>query len=278
MSIYDIKVNNRKGEEVSLSDYKDKVLLIINTATRCGNTKQYTALEELFEKYHDKGFEILDFPCNQFGGQAPGTEEEIHDFCVLKYNTKFDQFQKIKVNGANASPLFVFLKEKIQQDEDIGPQNKRLKKAPKNPSDIRWNFTKFLVDKKGNVVGRFPPKCTPDFFEDKIKELLDITETSSDKTTEAKTKADTKKTTESAKKPTKAAEKTKVTKETKAAKETKTTKETKAKKETPKETTTTTPRRTSARIANRLAKEANKEEEKAENKSTTKTTKRKRAN
>ncbi|KAG4088426.1 thioredoxin-like protein [Neocallimastix lanati (nom. inval.)] len=231
MSIYDIKVNDRKGKEISLSDYKDKVLLIVNTATRCGNTKQYAYLEELYEKYHNKGFEILDFPCNQFGGQAPGTEDEIHEFCVLKYNTTFDQFQKIKVNGPNASPLFIFLKEKIQQDLDIG--------------DIRWNFTKFLINKKGEVVARYPPKCTPDLFEDKIRELLNITK-AKDETVEVKTENPKK-----------------LIKENSKANEADSEKK-----------ISITPRRTSARIANRIAKEMNKSENKINNK----TAKRKRNN
>ena len=113
MSIYDLKVKNSKGEEVSLSDYKGKLMLIVNTATGCGFTPQYEGLEKMYQKYHDKGLEILDFPCNQFGNQAPGTDEEIHEFCTLKYHTSFDQFQKTDVNGENQSELFKYLKSFI---------------------------------------------------------------------------------------------------------------------------------------------------------------------
>ncbi len=109
MSIYDYTVKNRNGEDVSISDYKGKVLLIVNTATGCGFTPQYEGLEKLYKEYHDQGLEILDFPCNQFGSQAPGSDDEIHEFCQLKYNTSFDQFTKIDLNGENASPLYTFI-------------------------------------------------------------------------------------------------------------------------------------------------------------------------
>ncbi|OUM60383.1 hypothetical protein PIROE2DRAFT_13851 [Piromyces sp. E2] len=182
MSLYDIKVKNRKGEEVSLADFKDKVLIVVNTATGCGFTPQYEGLEKLYKEYHDKGLEVLDFPCNQFGKQAPGTDDEIHDFCTLKYNTTFDQFQKIDVNGDDASPLFKFLKEKIKEDTINGLKNKMAMKGVKTisstckkPGDIQWNFTKFLVDKEGNVVGRYSPTYKPEEMEEKVKELLNIT-------------------------------------------------------------------------------------------------------
>ena len=161
MSIYDCKVKNRSGEDVSISDYKGKVLLIVNTATGCGFTPQYEGLEKLYKEYHDKGLEILDFPCNQFGNQAPGTADEIHEFCQLKYNTSFDQFAKIDVNGENEEPLYTFLKG--------------AKKGLIN-SNIKWNFTKFLVDKEGNVVERYASTVTPEKIEKKIVELLEIGE------------------------------------------------------------------------------------------------------
>ena len=161
MSIYDYVVKNRKNEDVSLSDYKGKVLLIVNTATGCGFTPQYEGLENLYKKYHEKGLEILDFPCNQFGNQAPGTADEIHEFCQLKYNTSFDQFAKIDVNGENEEPLYTFLKG--------------AKKGLIN-SNIKWNFTKFLVDKEGNVVERYASTVTPEKIEKKIVELLEIGE------------------------------------------------------------------------------------------------------
>lgn len=179
MSIYELSVKNRNGEDVSLSEFKDKVLLIVNTATGCGFTPQYEGLENLYKEYHDKGLEILDFPCNQFGKQAPGTDEEIHEFCILKYNTTFDQFMKIEVNGENESPLYTFLKDAIGEDIIEGKKNKmamnfikKISKTYKKKNDIQWNFTKFLVDKNGNVVARYSPTYKPSDMEDKIKELI----------------------------------------------------------------------------------------------------------
>ncbi|MDN5378886.1 MAG: glutathione peroxidase [Clostridiales bacterium] len=157
MSLYDITVKDMEGRKVSLSEYAGKVLLIVNTATGCGFTPQYRGLEELYEKYRGKGFEILDFPCNQFGNQAPGTESEIHEFCQLKYNVSFKQFAKIDVNGENESPLFTYLKS--QKSGLFGPQ-------------IKWNFTKFLIDRKGNVVERYAPNVTPEFLEKIILKYL----------------------------------------------------------------------------------------------------------
>ena len=155
MSIYDFKVNDYKGYEVSLEKYKGKVLLIVNTATGCGFTPQYKGLEELYEKYREQGFEILDFPCNQFFRQAPGSDEEINTFCSLRYNTQFPRFKKIEVNGKNASPLFLHLCTK----------NGKYKK-------VKWNFTKFLVDREGNLIERFEPTNKPEEFEEAIKEAL----------------------------------------------------------------------------------------------------------
>ena len=171
--IYDYKIKRRDGEEVSLADYKGKVLLIVNTATGCGFTPQYEGLEKLYQKYHDKGLEILDFPCDQFGHQAPGTDDEIHEFCVAKYNTSFDQLAKVEVNGDKAEPLFVFLKGAIADDpEPKGMKNKLAMKAvaklvgmANEPGFIKWNFTKFLVSRDGEVVGRFGPTDTPEEME-----------------------------------------------------------------------------------------------------------------
>ncbi|MGO1580211.1 MAG: glutathione peroxidase [Peptoniphilaceae bacterium] len=157
MSIYDYKVKDAEGREVSMSDYKGKVLLIVNTATGCGFTPQYEGLEELYEKYKEDGFEILDFPCNQFGNQAPGTDEEIVGFCKSIYNTSFKQFSKIEVNGDNEDPLFTFLKS--EKGGILGDK-------------IKWNFTKFLVDKEGNVVKRFASSVKPEKIESDIKNLL----------------------------------------------------------------------------------------------------------
>ena len=157
MGIYDFKANDYKGNEVPLSDYKGKVLLIVNTATKCGFTPQYNELEELYGKYKEQGFEILDFPCNQFFHQAPGTGEEIHSACVLRFNIKFAQFEKIDVNGAKQHPLYKYLK-------DNAPEN--------TGKNIKWNFTKFLVDREGNVVRRFEPTDKPSDFEEEIQKLL----------------------------------------------------------------------------------------------------------
>ncbi len=157
MKIYDFKVKDAKGEEVDLSSYKGKVLLVVNTATGCGFTPQYDGLQDLYEKYAEKGFEILDFPCNQFGHQAPGTEEEIVDFCQSRYGVTFRQFAKIDVNGENQSPVYKYLKS---EKKGVMGEN------------IKWNFTKFLIDREGNVIDRYAPTTTPEKIEEKIKELL----------------------------------------------------------------------------------------------------------
>ncbi len=179
MSVYDYKVKARKGAVLDLADLKGKVLLIVNTATGCGFTPQYEGLEKLYKKYHDQGLEILDFPCNQFGHQAPGDEDEIHAFCTAKYQTSFDQLAKIDVNGENEEPLYSYLKSQ-QPDEDIqGLKNKAVMKGIekisatyKKPSDIKWNFTKFLADRSGNVVKRFDPTSDPMSFEADIAALI----------------------------------------------------------------------------------------------------------
>ena len=179
MSIYDLKVKNGKGEEVSLEQFKGKVLLVVNTATGCGFTPQYEGLEKMYQKYHEQGLEILDFPCNQFGNQAPGSDEEIHEFCTLKYHTSFDQFAKVEVNGENESPVFTFLKSQKGFEGFPGIMGKALipvvsKMDPnwKTSSDIKWNFTKFLVDREGNVVERFEPTITPEKIEKVVEELI----------------------------------------------------------------------------------------------------------
>ena len=157
MSFYDHKVMKRNGEELDLSELGGKVVLVVNTATGCGFTPQYEGIEKLYEKYHEKGFEVLDLPCNQFGHQAPGTEEEIVSFCKMKFGTTFKQFAKIEVNGENEEPLYTYLKSR---------------KKGVGGSKIKWNFTKFLVDRDGNVVDRFGSTTTPEKIEKKIKELI----------------------------------------------------------------------------------------------------------
>ena len=180
-NVYQFCVKGENGQNVSLEKYAGKALLIVNTATKCGFTPQYEELESLYQDYKDKGFEILDFPCNQFGEQAPGTYEEIHAFCTGKYNISFPQFEKIDVNGENADPLFVYLKSQkgfqgFNTKDRIGKflDNRFRKQDPnydQNP-DIKWNFTKFLVDKEGNVVERFEPTATAADIEVKLKEIL----------------------------------------------------------------------------------------------------------
>ena len=180
-SVHDFTVKDRKGNDVSLSSYKGKVLLIVNTATKCGFTPQYTELEKLYEDYQAKGLEILDFPCNQFGQQAPGTEEEILSFCQLNYDTKFPMFKKVEVNGENASPLFTYLKgekgfEGFNLEHPIGKLlDDMLSKADpdyKKSADIKWNFTKFLVDQNGRVIRRYEPTTDIKEVEEDIKSLL----------------------------------------------------------------------------------------------------------
>lgn len=164
-TVYDFTVKDRKGQDVSLADYRGKVLLIVNTATGCGFTPHYEPLEEMYRDLKDRGFEILDFPCNQFAGQAPGSDEEIHEFCTLKFGTEFPQFAKIDVNGDTADPLFAFL----AAEKPFAGFGKGLKMAALNKFSemnnkkfddkayIRWNFTKFLVDREGKVIARFEP-------------------------------------------------------------------------------------------------------------------------
>jgi glutathione peroxidase len=180
-SIYDFTVKDDAEKDVSLAEYKGKVLLIVNTATRCGFTPQYKDLEPLYQKYHAQGFEILDFPCNQFGQQAPGTDESIHEFCKLNFGTDFPRFKKVKVNGDDAEPLFKFLQEQ-KGFAGWDPEHslthildEMLSKADPNykeKADIKWNFTKFLINKKGQVVARFEPTEKTENIAKQIEELL----------------------------------------------------------------------------------------------------------
>ena len=164
-SIYDYSVKNPAGEDVSLAQFKGRVMLIVNTATGCGFTPQYRELEEMYEAYHLQGLEIIDIPCNQFRDQTPGTDEEIHEFCTLHYNTQFPQMTKSEVNGPNALPLYGYLKEqqgfqgfgKGAKAMAFGAMMKAIDKNYKTNPDIKWNFTKFLVDREGKVVARFEP-------------------------------------------------------------------------------------------------------------------------
>lgn len=157
MGIYDFIVKDNKGNDVSISNYKNKVLLIVNTATGCGFTPQYEGLQLLYDRYKDRGFEVLDFPCNQFAGQAPGTEEEIQTFCTTRYGTTFPRFAKIKVNGKEADPFYIYLKQ--QKGGALGDR-------------IKWNFTKFLVDRSGNIIRRYAPTDTPESIEKDLEALL----------------------------------------------------------------------------------------------------------
>ncbi len=182
MEIYNIKVTRKDGSFQSMSDFKGKVILIVNTATKCGFTPQYNDLRDLYEKFHKDEFEILDFPCNQFGEQAPGSSEEIQEECVLRFNTPYIMYEKIDVNGDNESELYKFLKsqkrfegfnnEKDDRSKLLHEMMLKKDKNYANSPDIKWNFTKFLVDKKGNVVYRFEPVDDMATVEEKIKELL----------------------------------------------------------------------------------------------------------
>jgi len=180
-TVYDFTVKDRKGKDVTLKEYANEVLLIVNTATKCGFTPQYEELEKLYEKYHSKGFEILDFPCNQFGQQAPGTDETIHDFCKLNYGTEFPQFKKIKVNGEESEPLFQYLKEQKgfagwDMSHPIASiLDDMLTKADpdyKQKPDIKWNFTKFLINNIGLVEALFEPTEKIENIEKRIEVLL----------------------------------------------------------------------------------------------------------
>lgn len=179
-SIYDFSVKAQDGSEVSLADYRGKLLLVVNTATGCGFTPQYNELQDIYEEFRKDGFEILDFPCNQFGGQAPGSDEEIHSFCTLRYNITFPQFAKIEVNGENADPLYQWL---VQNSTfggfDRNPAGlmmsqvaKKMDKDYKNNSGIKWNFTKFLISREGGILERFEPTESMKKVREKVKEAL----------------------------------------------------------------------------------------------------------
>lgn len=181
MNIYGIEVQDANGDNVSLEKYRDKVILIVNTATRCGFTPQYDELQDLYEQYAADGFIILDFPCNQFGNQAPESTEEIISFCNLEYGTTFPTFSKVDVNGENAAPLFRYLVGQkgfkgFDHDHPISPVLIKMMEESNpdyiNQPDIKWNFTKFLIDRNGNVVERFEPTANISLIEEKIEELL----------------------------------------------------------------------------------------------------------
>ena len=178
--IYDYKLTKGNGEELDLNEFRGKVILIVNTATGCGFTPQYAPIEEMYRKYRDKGLEILDIPCNQFGNQAPGSDEEIHEFCSLHYNTTFEQMKKADVNGPNELPLYTYLKkergfEGFGEGQTAAFMDQMLRKMDpdydKN-SDIKWNFTKFVVDRNGAVVARFEPTEDMDKVNDCLETLL----------------------------------------------------------------------------------------------------------
>ena len=178
--IYDYKVKKSNGEDLDLKDLKGKVIMVVNTATGCGFTPQYAPIEEMYKKYHDKGLEILDIPCNQFGGQAPGSDAEIHEFCTLHYNTTFPQMKKADVNGENELPLYKYLKEqkgfegfpdgqfKEKMEQMMSKNDPDWNKKP----DIKWNFTKFIIDREGKVVARFEPMEDMNKVEECVKSLL----------------------------------------------------------------------------------------------------------
>lgn len=177
MNVYRFTVKRTNQEEVSLSKYKGKVLLIVNTATGCGFTPQYEGLEALYQEFKNQGFEVLDFPCNQFLNQAPGSDEEVSQFCKLNYGTTFETFAKIHVNGKDAHPLYQFLREQApddNQDEGLSKFQQVLQKLKQTVSGnaIKWNFTKFLIDREGKVVARFNPTVKPVALKEVIQKTL----------------------------------------------------------------------------------------------------------
>ena len=180
MGFYDLSVTAPDGSQVQMADFKGKVVLVVNTATGCGFTPHYAPLEAMYEKYHDQGFEIVDVPCNQFKGQTPGTDEEIHEFCTLKYNTQFPQMKKSDVNGENAIELFKYLKsQKGFEGFGKGPAAlamsallKTIDKDYKNNPEIKWNFTKFVINREGEVVARFEPTADMKKVEECVASLI----------------------------------------------------------------------------------------------------------
>jgi len=180
MGFYDLSVKKSDGQDFSMENFRGKVVLVVNTATGCGFTPHYKDIEKMYEDFHQQGFEVLDIPCNQFAGQTPGTDEEIHQFCTLHYNTKFPQMKKSDVNGENQLELYKFLKEQ-KSFEGFGKGPKamamnlllsKIDKDYKNNSDIKWNFTKFVVDRNGNVVARFEPTAKMELVAECVKNLL----------------------------------------------------------------------------------------------------------
>ena len=180
MGFYDQSIMAANGEMISMKDYEGKVVLVVNTATGCGFTPHYKGIESMYEKFHDKGFEVIDVPCNQFAGQTPGTDDEIHEFCTLKYNTQFPQMKKTDVNGENATPLFKYLKEqKGFEGFGKGPTAlamsamlAKIDKDYKNNPEIKWNFTKFVIDRNGSVVARFEPTAKMSEVEKCVESLI----------------------------------------------------------------------------------------------------------
>ncbi len=179
MNVYDFTVTAQDGSKVALSQFKGKTLLIVNTATGCGFTPQYTELQEMYEEMHDQGLEILDFPCNQFADQAPGNDEEIHDFCTGRYGITFPQYSKINVNGEDADPLYKYLTSNTKFGGFNGPMSliltpvvKKMDKDYKNNGNIKWNFTKILIDKNGNIVERFEPTVDVKKVAEKVRATL----------------------------------------------------------------------------------------------------------
>ncbi len=179
MNIYDFTVQAQDGRDVELATFRGKVILVVNTATGCGFTPQYTELQEMYQEFADKGLEILDFPCNQFANQAPGEDEEIHDFCTGRYGITFPQYHKVDVNGEHAIPLYKWLTANTKFQGFNGPAKlfmapiaKKMDPDYKNNGNIKWNFTKFLIDREGNIVVRYEPTAKIDDIREKIKEIL----------------------------------------------------------------------------------------------------------
>ena len=177
--IYDFKTLNNKGAEVDFAQYQGKVLMIVNTASKCGFTPQYDGLEALYQKYKDQGMVIIGFPCDQFAGQEPGSNEEIAEFCRLNHGVTFPLMAKTEVNGANAEPIFEYLKTQAPTEEYKGFKAKAaaklfgtISKSVEKDSDIKWNFTKFLISRDGTVIKRYPPTTTPEDIEKDIQGML----------------------------------------------------------------------------------------------------------
>lgn len=179
MNIYDFTVKAQDGSDVNLADFKDKVILVVNTATGCGFTPQYEELQNIYNELHEQGLEILDFPCNQFGEQAPGADTEIHDFCTGRYGITFPQYSKIDVNGENAIPLYKWITDNTKfagfdgaMKLILAPIVKKMDPDYKNNGNIKWNFTKILINKQGEIVARFEPTASLDKVKSAIKEII----------------------------------------------------------------------------------------------------------